>query len=276
MKKRKMDSDKPRRWTRWGAPPAIQSGGHIEQSQPAKSVHELLAGFPNAIRHIQQRTFEAAAVTRTIESSGRIVRGFFPYGQATADLGGFRDVFAPGCFSDSVSGDDIVCVAHGSPEYLLGRTASGTLSIWDDGAGVHFSADAPETSFANDVIELLKRGDISQSSCQFFILEYRFEHNATGERLRIITLGKLLAVGPSVFSALSNATADTDARIESARRLGFQQGLAAARGNRGQQKFLSAPDSDFLGKPINDRFSRLSIAEIRKLAEAAEQDGGSK
>ncbi|EIQ76315.1 prohead protease, partial [Shigella flexneri 1235-66] len=50
---------------------------------------------------------------------------------------------------------------------LLGRTRSGTLKLEEDETGLRFELTPPDPSTGRDVIELVKRGDISGMSFGF-------------------------------------------------------------------------------------------------------------
>jgi HK97 family phage prohead protease len=94
------------------------------------------------------------------------------YQSQSNDLGGFREVLAPGAF-DKVLGrrskPDVVLTYNHNPDLLLARTASGTLSLASDEKGLRFSADAPDTQLARDLATLIRRGDLTGASFAFTV-----------------------------------------------------------------------------------------------------------
>ena len=44
---------------------------------------------------------------------------------------------------------------------LLGRTCSGTLRLSEDGTGLRYEIDLPDTTVGRDVAALLERGDLT-------------------------------------------------------------------------------------------------------------------
>jgi HK97 family phage prohead protease len=50
---------------------------------------------------------------------------------------------------------------------VLGRNKSGTLRLSVDGIGLRYEIDPPDTQAARDLIESLRRGDVSGSSFAF-------------------------------------------------------------------------------------------------------------
>lgn len=78
----------------------------------------------------------------------------------------FIEVLAPGCFADTLAdGDVFAFVSH--DERVLGRTKSGTLELTEDETGLAFRCELPNVSYANDLAELVGRGDVDGCSFGF-------------------------------------------------------------------------------------------------------------
>jgi len=94
------------------------------------------------------------------------------YSSQSNDLGGFREVLAPGAFDKVLSRrskPDVVLTYNHNPDLLLARTSSGTLSLASDEKGLRFSADAPDTQLAKDLSTLIRRGDLTGASFAFTV-----------------------------------------------------------------------------------------------------------
>ena len=94
------------------------------------------------------------------------------YSSQSNDLGGFREVLAPGAFDKVLarrSKPDVVLTYNHNPDLLLARTSSGTLSLASDEKGLRFSADAPDTQLARDLATLIRRGDLTGASFAFTV-----------------------------------------------------------------------------------------------------------
>ncbi len=84
------------------------------------------------------------------------------------DLGGFRETITPGAFRASLErGDDVRALLNHDPNYVLGRTAAGTMDLDEDDKGLHFLIRAVDTSYARDLKANMKAGNITQCSFAF-------------------------------------------------------------------------------------------------------------
>jgi HK97 family phage prohead protease len=90
------------------------------------------------------------------------------FNSLSGDLGGFREKLMPGCFKRALErGNDVLCLLDHDKRNLLGRTSSGTCTVMQDDRGLKFRCAMPNTRLGQDVMELIKRGDLSQCSFEF-------------------------------------------------------------------------------------------------------------
>ena len=141
-----------------------------------------------------------------------ILRGYAAvYNSDSENMGGFYEQIAPGAFRD-VMGDDVRAYLNHDENRLLGRVSSGTLTISSDDRGLYYEVKMPNTTYAKDLIELMKRGDINQSSFAFLIGDNYWEER-NGETYRIITkISRLLDVSPVAQPAYPDATSEIATR----------------------------------------------------------------
>lgn len=83
-------------------------------------------------------------------------------------MGWFREKISRDAFTDTDMSDTIMCFNH-EVTSILARTASGTLKLSTDQKGLRFEFDAPATNLGNDMLELVRRGDISKCSFKFTV-----------------------------------------------------------------------------------------------------------
>lgn len=122
------------------------------------------------------------------------------FNAASEDLGGFREIVAPGAFAQSIQQDDIRALFNHSPDQILGRNRAGTLRLAEDSRGLAFEIDLPDTQLARDLAVSIDRGDISGNSFGFQTLEDRWERMEAGE-LRTLVKVRLFDVSPVTFPA---------------------------------------------------------------------------
>jgi len=151
----------------------------------------------------ENRYFESTLTVETREGKSRptIVGHAAVFNSMSEELGGFREIIEPGAF-DSVLTDDVRALFNHDANYVLGRTKSNTLSLSVDELGLRYDITPPNTTYANDLIENLSLGNISQSSFGFTVDEDRWEENPDGTYVRyIMRIKRLYDVSPVTFPA---------------------------------------------------------------------------
>ncbi len=83
-------------------------------------------------------------------------------------MGWFKEQIARDAFSETDVTDVIMCFNHDA-NAILARTISGTLRLSTDEVGLRFEFEAPQTTLGNDILELVRRGDISKCSFKFTV-----------------------------------------------------------------------------------------------------------
>lgn len=111
---------------------------------------------------------ERRAATELRAAGGRKLAGYAAVFNSPAKLGGFTEIIRPGAFTSSLrAGSDIRALVDHDPTKLLGRTSSGTLRLSEDGRGLAFEIEVPDTQLGNDILTLAKRGDVNSMSFGF-------------------------------------------------------------------------------------------------------------
>jgi HK97 family phage prohead protease len=91
------------------------------------------------------------------------------YDSLSQDLGGFRECIRFGAFYRALQDNpNVVALFNHNNDLILGRTTAGTLKLDDDGKGLAFEVSLPNTTVANDLLENIRLGNISQCSFGFF------------------------------------------------------------------------------------------------------------
>lgn len=140
-------------------------------------------------------------------SAGRTIVGYAAKFESWSDpiMGWFREKIARGAFDGCDLSDVIMCFNHNT-DSILARTTSGTLRLEVDDVGLRFAFEAPNTTLGNDMLELVRRGDVSKCSFRFGVeqdeWQYADEQNglAMDERT-ILKFSRVMDVSMVVFPA---------------------------------------------------------------------------
>ena len=96
------------------------------------------------------------------------------------------EVMEPGCITpELINRSDVVLTAFHDNQLILGRSINGkgTLALTIDERGMKQSCEWPNTTYADNLLESLKRGDISGMSFAFEADEDDSENGVSYERL---------------------------------------------------------------------------------------------
>lgn len=121
---------------------------------------------------------------------------------------GFKEQVSPGAFTKTlVDNPDIRGMFNHSPDFLLGRTKSGTMTVEEDKRGLHYEilADAQDPQAAS-VARKIQRGDVDGSSMAFFVHQEEWEEKGGKPTLRTIKEVELIETGPVTMPASPSTT----------------------------------------------------------------------
>jgi HK97 family phage prohead protease len=173
----------------------------------------------------------------------RLIRGLAaPFNRPTSGLA-FVETITPGAFTAAIARSDIRALFNHDPSNLLGRTANGTLRVWESDRGLEYEVELPDTALAHDLERLIARGDISGNSFAFTVAAGGDTYRTEGGRMhRTITEAAVLFdVGPVVYPAYT----DTVVSVRSIR---------AAR--------AAAKSSPAIAHDLDRRLRRLRLASL--------------
>jgi HK97 family phage prohead protease len=174
--------------------------------------------------------FERRTAKSFVQMRGKQLVGLAARYSSQAELPGFTETIAPGAFDKILESEpDVVCLFNHDSAKVLGRTSANTLHLTATHRGLEFSCELPDTSYANDLHESVKRGDVSGCSFAFNVgdKDQRWEER-NGKVFRTITnfsaLQDVSAVTHPAYSdteldaraaALNEISAETRSRLES-------------------------------------------------------------
>lgn len=173
------------------------------------------------------------------EQPTRIIGYGSVFNSRSEPLWGFREIIKPGAFDD-VLGDDIRGLFNHDPNFILGRSTSGTLTVTTDERGLRYDIVAPDTQTIRDlVLAPMLRGDINQSSFAFRVARdgERWYEDEEGVVIREISqFSRLFDVSPVTYPAYTEADSGVrsmkawqEARNSGALQLAINQRMARER-----------------------------------------------
>lgn len=146
-------------------------------------------------------------------------------------FGSFTEIFRQGAFARTIVTDDIRALFNHNEDHVLGRSAPGqerrsTLSLSEDRHGLRMEITPPDTQLGRDVVEMVRRGDVTGASIGFTATPkgQRWTTDANGDPVqREVLEAKLYDVSPVTFPAY--AETEVSSRAIAWARRGLALGL---------------------------------------------------
>lgn len=123
----------------------------------------------------------------------------------------FKERINKGAFKTSLEKDDIRALWNHDANYVLGRNKAGTLELTETNKGLRVRIHPPDTQWARDLTESIRRGDVTQMSFGFVVEKETWSVEGK-EDIRTLEQVKLYDVSPVTFPAYL----DTDVGVRSA------------------------------------------------------------
>jgi HK97 family phage prohead protease len=145
-----------------------------------------------------------------------VVRGHAAvFNSLSHDLGGFREMIAPGAFANVLAGGpDVHLLWDHDPGKALARTGSAKypLELREDDDGLHFHAEVAPTSTAADLAVLLEGGVVDQASFAFTVAEDGTDWASDGDGTVVRTINEVDGLYDVTITA-QGAYAATDSNL---------------------------------------------------------------
>ena len=176
--------------------------------------------------HLALEPLRPPAEARDGTPGGRVVVGHAAvYESLSEDLGGFSELIRPGAFTDVLRDPhlDVTALFNHDPNYLLGRTTSGTLKLAEDSKGLAVRLALSDATYARDISTAMDRGDLCSMSFAFTV-GVDVWRKAAGTTIReIVKFARLFDVSvvttPAYPAAAATIRALAPARVLDARSL---------------------------------------------------------
>lgn len=164
---------------------------------------------------LERRTLTTEFESRATGEQSYAIEGYaYRFGSVSSNLGGFREVIREGAGAKRIGVDDIRALVNHDPNLILARSASGTLKLAEDSTGLayEFEVDMRQT-YAADLVYAMQRGDVTQSSFAFRVIDDNWTEGEDGIPLRTVNeFSRLIDVSPVTYPAYSDASSQVSKR----------------------------------------------------------------
>lgn len=162
---------------------------------------------------METRVLTIEATEMRVEGGGdtpkKIVGYAAVFNRKSENLGGFVEIIRPGAFRKALESSDVRALFNHDPNFVLGRKASGTLTLEENQKGLRYEVTPPDTQIIRDlVISPIERGDVSGCSFSFNVAKDGDKWTEQNDMyLREISeISALGDVGPVTFPAYPSTT----------------------------------------------------------------------
>lgn len=160
------------------------------------------------IENLERRNY-AFPVTVTGEEDKRSVEGYALLFDTLSDGLSFTEIIERNALDGVIAKSNVFALLnHDSERGILARSKNGegTLTLTVDDKGLKYRFEAPHTALGDELLEYLRRGEISESSFAFTVAKETWDYRDDGSWKRTIhQIDRLFDVSP-VFDAAYSAT----------------------------------------------------------------------
>lgn len=122
------------------------------------------------------------------------------FNQKSLPMYGFQEQVMPGAFKKTIQESDIRALWNHNPDRVLGRNKAGTLELEEDKKGLAAKITPPDTQWAKDLRESIRRKDVTQMSFGFRTIKDSW-HMEDGMPTRDLEEVRLFDVSPVTYPA---------------------------------------------------------------------------
>lgn len=146
------------------------------------------------LRYIDNSEIRANAESRDVDGYAML------FNTLSRNLGGFYERIEPTAVDGVIENSDVMAVLnHDNSRGILARSrfGNGSLTLSADEKGLRYTFSAPHTALGDECLEMLRRGDITQSSFAFTVAEDSWAKQEDGTYIRTIKkFDRLFDVSP--------------------------------------------------------------------------------
>lgn len=134
----------------------------------------------------------------------KIVGYAIVFNEPSEDLGGFVEIITAAAVDRTLAeGLDVRALVDHDSSKIIGRVKAGTLTLQKDARGLLVEIHPPDTTVGRDILESVRRGDVTGMSFKFGIVQPHGEHfeQRAGVPTRIVSDMRIPEVSVVTFPA---------------------------------------------------------------------------
>jgi HK97 family phage prohead protease len=144
-------------------------------------------------------TFKNLNIRSTEKEGKKYIEGIIPYDSKSVPMWGITEIIDQAAFNKTLKDNaEVRALWNHNDSYILGNTKSGTLALENSDDGLLCRCELPNTSYANDLYEIVTRGDVKTMSFGFIPVKYEDDND---KKIRILKEVKLNEVSYGVTYA---------------------------------------------------------------------------
>ena len=162
---------------------------------------------------MERRTFQVNDFRIADDGDGERIEGHAAVFNQDTPIMFFTERIRPGAFKKTLREGDIRALYNHDPNLVLGRNKAGTLKLKEDEEGLATVIKPPNTTYAADLKEVMRRGDVDQMSFGFETVKEEWDESNPNMPVRMLVEVKLWDVSVVTFPAYPQTSAAVRQRM---------------------------------------------------------------
>jgi HK97 family phage prohead protease len=134
-------------------------------------------------------TFKNLEIRSTENDGKKLIEGIIPYDSKSVPMWGMVEIIDRAAFKKTLTDrKEVRALWNHNDSYILGSTKSETLELEDSDDGLICRCELPNTSYANDLYEIVSRGDVKTMSFGFIPVKWADSENGKLRTLKEVSL----------------------------------------------------------------------------------------
>jgi len=219
-----------------------------------------------------------ARTSTGLQAQGRTIEGYaIIFNQWSTRLQGFKEMILPqACTQAFIDSQDVKCRwMHSDSTGILARSnrGTGTLKLTVDNRGLKYSFIAKDTSLSNEVLEMVRNNEVTESSFSFKVAPEgeRIYRDSDNNICRVISKFAMLNdVSPVLDAAYSDTSVGVRQQLEEQiklleKKIVNTDSKILTKGKYDHLKFKNDDDFQKYMNEIKMKYGIYTDAEIRKI-----------